>query len=89
METLNGLPVLLAHNISKKSCKTEPCPYCGRRHTHGSGELGTVHHKVAHCPPLKDVGAHNFRDVWKWVKANPTLAAFLEKNPGYYVKIVE
>ncbi len=88
MEIQNGLPVLLARNISKTSAKTEPCPYCGRQHIHGAGELNSIHHKVAHCPPLESISPHNFRDVWKRLKDNPAIAPTLENNPGYYVKIV-
>jgi hypothetical protein len=88
MEILDGLPVLLARNISKTSAKTAPCPYCGRQHIHGAGEVNTLHHKVAHCPPLESISPHNFRDVWKRIKHNPALTPTLKNNPGYYVKIV-
>lgn len=89
MDMLNGLPVLLAHNISRTECKTEPCPYCGRQHIHGFGQIGVANHKVAHCPPLESISSSNFRDVWKRLKTNPFLSPTLKNNPGYYVKVIQ
>lgn len=88
MEKLNGLPVLPARNISKDYCETETCPYCGQKHKHGRGEVGSVGHKVAHCPPFEIVNKNHSRDVWAWVKDKPELIATLKNNPGYYVKII-
>ncbi|MBZ0283497.1 MAG: hypothetical protein K8L97_22365 [Anaerolineae bacterium] len=88
METLNGLPVLLARNTSMVYCETEACPYCGLRHKHGRNEIGTISHKVAHCPPFKAVSKYSFPAVWRYLQANPDLAETLKDNPGYYVKII-
>ena len=43
-ELLNGRPYAVIYRVNEKE-KTEICPFCGKRHIHGSGDG----HRTAHC----------------------------------------
>jgi hypothetical protein len=62
---IDGKHIVLNCTIGKDNIQvtTETCPFCGRRHFHGTGRtdwgkrvwvvdgIRTLHHRVAHCVP--------------------------------------
>jgi len=49
-DPITGAPVLiLKAKLHKGVYRTEPCPFCGKRHIHGAVDG----HRLAHCPHKK------------------------------------
>jgi excisionase family DNA binding protein len=66
-------PVIPCKKVGSELIFLTPCPYCGRKHTHGAGGGGG--HRAAHCPDEIKQGR-------KYIKVP-------ESKRGYILKIVE
>ena len=82
LEYQDGCPVIPCKQEGGSLIFLIPCPYCGKKHTHGAA--GEHHkprdagHRVAHCPPGGEI-----KKGRKYVKVPP------EAEQGYILKVVE
>jgi hypothetical protein len=84
VEYQDGVPVIPCKHDGNSLVFLIPCPYCGKKHSHGAmnkpkkKEPWDGGHRVAECPAGGEVKRGR-----KWVKVPP------EAEKGYFLKVVE
>ncbi len=68
---VHGLRAYAVLRRDSEDSETDPCPFCGRRHTHGTGDG----HRVSHCPDL---------GLRKEIKTKDGIT--LSQSDGYLIK---